>query len=126
MLNSAARLLAQTARRFPERAAVEDEHGVWTWAQLEQQTGVVASALLERGFGPNRPVLVYLPKNKESVASYLAALYAGCPYAPLDYALPLGRLQKTIDNLCPACLLYTSGTVTGPWIWRWAPFRAIF
>lgn len=105
MLNSAARLLAQTVRRFPERAAVEDKHGVWTWAQLEQQTGAVASALLERGFGPNRPVLVYLPKNKESVASYLAALYAGCPYAPLDYAVPFGRLQKTIDNLCPAVII---------------------
>ena len=105
MLNSAARLLAGTAARFPERAAVEDERGAWTWRELKAQTEAVATAIVGMDFGPNRPVLVYLPKNKESVAAYLAALYAGCPYAPLDYAVPLGRLQKTIENLAPALIV---------------------
>ena len=34
MLNSAARWLAQTAARFPERVAVEDEWGTLTWREL--------------------------------------------------------------------------------------------
>ena len=35
MLNSAARWLAPTAARFPERVAVEDEWGM-TWRELEE------------------------------------------------------------------------------------------
>ena len=36
MLNSAARWLAQTAARFPEWVAVEDEWGTLTWKELEE------------------------------------------------------------------------------------------
>lgn len=108
MLNSAVRWLEQTAAAYPEKTAVEDEHGTFTWAELEKCAAAAASAILSRGFGPNRPILVYLPKSRESVVSFLAALYAGCPYAPVDYAIPMGRLEKTVENLEPA-LIITDG-----------------
>ena len=108
MLNTPVRWLQQSARRFPDKVAVEDEHGTLTWAELDAAAAVVATAILQRSYGPNRPILVYLPKNRESVATFMAALYAGCPYAPLDYAVPMGRLQRTIENLEPA----TTYTVT--------------
>ena len=40
MLNSAARWLAQTAARFPEWVAVEDEWGTLTWKELEEAGAV--------------------------------------------------------------------------------------
>jgi len=105
MLNTPVRWLQQSARRFPDKVAVEDEHGTLTWAELDAAAAVVATAILQRSYGPNRPILVYLPKNRESVATFMAALYAGCPYAPLDYAVPMGRLQRTIENLEPALIV---------------------
>jgi len=105
MLNSAARWLEQASGRFPDKTAVEDEYGTLTFRELEEASAAVASAILERGFGANRPVLVYLPKSRESIVSFLGILYAGCPYAPVDYAIPLARLQKTVDSLQPALVI---------------------
>ena len=105
MLNSAARWLAQTAARFPERTAVEDEWGTLTWRELEEAVERTATAMLELGVAPNQPVLVYLPKSRESVVSFLAALYAGCPYAPVDYAIPMERMGRTLENLKPALVV---------------------
>ena len=105
MLNSAARFLAPTAARFPEKVAVEDDQGAFTWRELEEAVVRSASALLARGLEADRPVLVYLPKSRESVVSFLAALYAGCPYAPVDYAIPPERLARTLENLRPAFVI---------------------
>ena len=105
MLNSAARFLAPTAARFPEKVAVEDEWGALTWRELEEAVVRSASALLARGLEAGRPVLVYLPKSRESVVSFLAALYAGSPYAPVDYAIPPERLQRTLENLRPSVVI---------------------
>ena len=105
MLNSAARFLAPTAARFPDRTAVEDEWGSLTWKELEGAVERVAAALLDLGAAAARPVLVYLPKSRESVVSFLAALYAGCPYAPVDYAIPPERLARTLENLRPAFVI---------------------
>ena len=105
MLNSAARWLATTAARFPERIGVEDEWGTMTWRELEDAVERVATAMLELGVERNQPVLVYLPKSRESVATFLAALYAGCPYAPVDYAIPMERLARTLENLRPALVV---------------------
>ena len=106
MLNSAARWLATTAARFPERIGVEDEWGTMTWRELETAVERVSTAMLELGVERNQPVLVYLPKSRESVASFLAALYTGCPYAPVDYAIPMERLARTLENLRPALALW--------------------
>ena len=105
MLNSAARWLATTAARFPERIGVEDEWGTMTWRELEDAVERVSTAMLELGVERNQPVLVYLPKSRESVATFLAALYAGCPYAPVDYAIPMERLARTLENLRPALVV---------------------
>ena len=105
MLNSAARFLAPTAARFPDRTAVEDEWGSLTWKELEGAVERAASALLDLGAAAARPVLVYLPKSRESVVSFLAALYAGSPYAPVDYAIPPERLQRTLENLRPSVVI---------------------
>ena len=114
MLNSAARWLAQTAARFPERVAVEDEWGTLTWNELEEAVERVATAMLELGGERNQPVLVYLPKSRESVVTFLAALSAGCPYAPVDYAIPMERLGRTLENLQPALVVaLNSGAIAG-------------
>ena len=105
MLNSAARFLAPTAACFPEKVAVEDDQGAFTWRELEEAVVRSASALLARGLEAGRPVLVCLPKSRESVVSFLAALYAGCPYAPVDYAIPPERLARTLENLRPAFVI---------------------
>ena len=105
MLNSAARFLAPTAARFPDRTAVEDEWGSLTWRELEGAVERAASVLLDLGAAAARPVLVYLPKSRESVVSFLAALYAGSPYAPVDYAIPPERLQRTLENLRPSVVI---------------------
>ena len=54
MLNSAARFLAPTAARFPEKVAVEDDQGTLTWRELEEAVVRSASAPRGRGHAPGK------------------------------------------------------------------------
>ncbi len=98
-------LLERAAARFPDRPAVEDDGGELTYAALRRRSRAVASALLERGADRTRPVAVYLPKNAACVVTFYGALYAGAPYAPMDYEAPAERVRRTLQNLRPGLIV---------------------
>ena len=103
-MNSAVRLLDQAAARFPDRCAVEDESTSLTYAQYRVTARRIGAGLLRAG-ASRRPVVVYLPKSARALCVFMGALYAGCPYAPVDAHIPLARLDKIIDSLRPGCIV---------------------
>jgi len=100
-----AQLLERAAARFGGRPAIEDESGILTYAALREKSRAAASALLESGVSRARPVAVYLPKSAACVVTFYAALYAGAPYAPLDYEAPAERVLRTLENLRPGLIV---------------------
>jgi len=98
-------LLNRAAVRFGGRPALEDESGVLTYAALREKSRAAASALLEFGVNRARPVAVYLPKSAACAVSFYAALYAGAPYAPIDYEAPAERVRRTLENLRPGLVV---------------------
>ncbi len=105
MLKDLAQLLERAAARFGGSPALEDESGVLTYAALREKSRALASALLESNVGRARPVAVYLPKSAACVVTFYAALYAGAPYAPIDYEAPIDRVRRTLENLRPGLVV---------------------
>ncbi|WP_395293100.1 amino acid adenylation domain-containing protein [Kitasatospora hibisci] len=91
----------EQAARAPQAAAVTDEHGTLTYAELNDRANRLARLLAARGAGPGRLVALALPRTAELVTAVLAVLKAGAGYLPLDPAQPAERLRLVTDDAAP-------------------------
>lgn len=109
-MNSVISYFKNTVKKYPERIAVEDVNGEITYSALDELSEKLAGGILKEldTYAKNKPVLVYLPKQIESVVAYVGILKTGNPYVPVDYQIPMQRLKTTIDNLKPAMIIADS------------------
>ena len=102
--------LENAATSWPDRVAFEDEKEAMTYAQLQDAaqrigTGIAAHAALRQ------PVAVVMTdRSVRCVAGMLGVVYAGCPYSPLDAAMPTERLQVILEQLQPGAILCDEST----------------
>ena len=104
MLNSAVRMLDEAAARWGGRTAVAEEGACLTYGEYRALARRIATAILQKG-ADRRPVVVYLPKGIRALSTFMGAMYAGCPYAPVDAHAPPLRLEKIVDSLRPGLIV---------------------
>ncbi|MGN0334669.1 MAG: amino acid adenylation domain-containing protein [Lachnospiraceae bacterium] len=104
MLNSAVRLLDRAAQLYGEHAALRDETYQLNYREYRELARRVGTGLLQAGC-VHRPVVVMLPKGAETLLTFMGAMYAGCPYVPMNFATPMNRLSKMMENLSPAAIV---------------------
>ena len=98
--------LEQTAAQSPDAPAFQDRRGAITFSGLMKRAREIGSFLAER-LPPQSPVLLLMDKAPETVADKLGAVYAGCFYTPVDGSMPPKRLRLILEQLEPACILYS-------------------
>ena len=109
LMQSAVCLLEQAAERFKNKIVFEDKDGEISFEDLRTKSRIVGSELLERvETGRKSPVIVYLPKSINSIISFMGSLYSASPYVPIDYAIPMARMEKTVENLRPTAIITDS------------------
>lgn len=102
--------LEHAAKAWPERIAFEDEKEAMSYPALMDAakrigTGIAAHAALRQ------PVAVIMTdRSVRCVAGMLGVVYAGCPYSPLDAAMPTERLQVILEQLQPGAILCDEAT----------------
>ena len=105
-MNSAVCLLERAAEKFGGRTAFEDGTLSVSFAELRRLSRQLAAGLVSKTRTGNLyPVIVYLPKSVKSIISFMGIMYAASPYVPIDYAIPLSRLEKTVENLDPSAII---------------------
>ena len=104
MLNSVVRMLDEAAARWGGRTAVAEEGASPTYGEYRALARRVATSILQKG-ADRRPVVVYLPKGIQALCTFMGAMYAGCPYAPVDAHAPPLRLEKIVDSLRPGLIV---------------------
>lgn len=106
IMNSCVCLLERAAALYGENTVFEDKDGTISFSELQKKGRAAASYLIKHvKTGRLKPIIVYLPKSINSIISFMGALYAGSPYAPIDYAIPMARMKKTIENLVPSAIV---------------------
>ncbi|GAB7192563.1 hypothetical protein NUM3379_32720 [Kineococcus sp. NUM-3379] len=98
-------LLQRRAAAQPDAAAVVDDAGTATYAELLGAARRVAGALAARGVGTGDTVGVQLPRTREALAVFLGAMLAGAAYVPLDPAHPLARRRQMVARARCAALV---------------------
>ena len=113
MYKNVLEFLEYAVKTWPDRIAFEDEKEALTYPALMDAakrigTGVAACTDMRQ------PVAVVMTdRSVRCVAAVMGVVYAGCPYSPLDAAMPMERLQVILELLQPAAVLCDESTRAG-------------
>ena len=92
-------LLSESARRFPDRVAVETADGdALRYVELDASSDLIRDQLVKAGVAPGDRVGLYLEKSLASVASLFAILKCGAAYVPVDPHAPAERNRYIFTN----------------------------
>ncbi|MFI9319364.1 amino acid adenylation domain-containing protein [Kitasatospora aureofaciens] len=99
---------------FEQRAALEGgvtalvaEDGRLTFAEVNERANRLARELVRRGAGPERYVVLALPRTTDLLIALLAVLKSGAAYVPVSPASPRERLAAVLADADPVCVLAT-------------------
>lgn len=106
MFNSCVNYLEEQASKNSEKIALTDKNGSITFREMRVKAIEIASAIGSQY--RNQPVGVYLPKSINCITSYMAVLYTGNFYVPLDVKSPEDRINTILGNLNPAVIVTES------------------
>ena len=115
-------LLDKWARQAPDRVWLAQRRGPqrqWltlSYAAAKAQVDAITQALLDRGFGPDRPVMILSGNSIEFALLTMAAMQARAPVAPVSpvYALMSedhAKLKYVFDLIRPHLVLVQNGTM---------------
>jgi amino acid adenylation domain-containing protein len=103
---------AEAARRAPDRPAVKDRTGTWTYGELTERAGKLAGHLREAGVGRGDIVAIHAWRSAPLVEALLGVLEAGAAFLVLDPAHPAARLRSAVRQARPR--VWISIAAAGP------------
>ncbi|MEV6948662.1 non-ribosomal peptide synthetase [Streptomyces sp. NPDC051172] len=105
-------LVAEQAARTPDALAVTSGPEELTYRQLNEQAGLLARRLRERGIAGDSVVAVLMPRSVRLVVTLLAILKAGGAYLALDPEDPHERHLRVLRD-SGAALLVVDAALAG-------------
>ncbi|MFZ5784615.1 MAG: AMP-binding protein [Pseudomonadota bacterium] len=114
--------LAKWAAEAPDRVWLAQRRGPdreWsnlTYAEARRQVDAVTQALLDRGFGPERPVMILSSNSIEFALLTMAAMQARAPVAPVSPAYSVmsqdhAKLRYVFDLIRPGLVFVQNGEI---------------
>ena len=92
---------AERARRAPDRPAIRDAGGTWTYGELAARAGGLARRLGAAGVGRGDLVAIHAHRSAPLVQALLGVLEAGAAFLVLDPAHPASRLAAAVRRARP-------------------------
>ncbi|HEY6490920.1 MAG: amino acid adenylation domain-containing protein [Terracidiphilus sp.] len=86
------------AQRHPTRIALQENHKVLSYRDLDQRAGRLAHYLLSRGVQHGDIVALCMPRSIDWTVAALAIWRLGAAYAPLDISWPEPRIQFALQD----------------------------
>jgi feruloyl-CoA synthase len=114
--------LAKWAAEAPDRVWLAQRRGSdreWlkvTYAEARRQVDAVTQALLDRGFGPDKPVMILSSNSIEFALLTMAAMQARAPVAPVSPAYSVmsqdhAKLRYVFDLIRPGLVFVQNGEI---------------
>lgn len=102
--------LEESAVKYRDKTAFFDEKSEITFHDLRSRALSLASYIKSRVDGNRNPILVYLPKEIESIVAFMGILYSGNFYTPTDIRFPAEKVLSVMKALGPKAVIVNSGT----------------
>lgn len=104
MMRNVLNYLETSALSYPKKVAVQDKDGFITYEDLVDKAKKIGTFISELKCR-KRPVVVLIDRNYQSVVMFMGIVYSGNFYVPVDYNLPLKRINSIIETLNPVAVL---------------------
>ena len=91
-------LFKEMAARYPDKPAVRDDSGDFTYRELDRMSDYIAQKLTENGFGPEQAAGILCGRTKEYTVAYVGVMKAGGAYVPLDPEYPQSRIEYMLKD----------------------------
>lgn len=98
-------LVQDRAAATPAAIAVVDEHGRYSYAEINAAANRVAHALIAAGIGTEDKVAVLLGRSLDLVVTALGIAKAGAAYVPVDPEYPPERIDFILADAAPALVV---------------------
>ncbi|MDQ1179124.1 fatty acyl-CoA synthetase [Rhodococcus sp. SORGH_AS_0301] len=98
-------VLTRSARRYPDRAALEFDGRTHTYAELDAAVSRVARYLVSTGLAPGERVAAYGTNSDSYIVGFLACCRAGLVHVPINYALVEDELTYLVGQSGARALL---------------------
>ena len=102
----------QVAASTPDATALLTETGIYTYAQLDEESDALAAYFLSNGLKSGDVVCISGEKHLRSLACLIGALKAGVTYSMFDPESPTARLEKIFARCNPSMILCGESLVT--------------
>lgn len=81
----------------PDADALVSRRRRWSWRQLEQASGILASAYLDLGLEAGDRIASLMPNRTELIVHYLACMKCGLVAVPLNYRYMPPEIDHALD-----------------------------
>ena len=109
MHNHVLKDLKNTAEKFPDKKAFCGEHSALTFQQLDHAVDTIGTFILEQNIRKS-PVVVFMEKSPEEVATFFGIIRAGSYYVPIDAEMPAVRIHLILENVKSPLLICDDST----------------
>ncbi len=116
MIRNILEYLEKSAERFPDKTALEDEHGSLSYAEYISLAKSAGTWLLKNSAEGvrNKPVAVIIDRNIRSIVTFMGIVYSGNFYVPVDSTMPAERVRLIYDTLRPVCVIDARTDASSP------------
>lgn len=97
--------LEKSSVKFPDKLAVSDEKTELTFSQLRNYVKAAASYIIDVTGAEKKPVAVEVDRCTETIVMFLAVLYSGNFYVPIDNKMPEDRVRLILSDINPILCL---------------------
>ena len=102
--------LEATVKEVPDKVAYEDADGrAMTFSEVYDASRSIGSCLAHKGYS-HEPVIIFMEKTPQCVATFFGTVYAGCFYVPIDEEMPAMRTELIIKTLDPRVMICDAKT----------------
>lgn len=106
-------LVADRAALTPAAIAVVDEHGRYSYAEINARANRIAHHLIASGIGTEDKVAVLMGRSADLVVTALGIAKAGAAYVPVDPEYPADRIEFILGDARAALVLREVPDVSG-------------
>lgn len=100
--------LENSVKSFPNKIAFADEEKEYTYLEFSNYAKLIANKICENVVEINKPIAVLVDRNVKSLIGFMAVLYSGNFYVPIDNKMPKQRIEKVLEQVKPVAILCTS------------------
>ena len=106
MITNILTYLEESAAKYPSKVAVADDKNSVTFAEWNQYSRNIGTAISEATKGALRkPVLVFVDRRYEGLVGFMGVIQSGNFYVPIDCKMPDQRVKLISDVLQPVAAI---------------------